>query len=93
MQLAWIIIFLSTAIATPLFKNIRDATVVQGQYIVKFQDQAGRVSTQNLRDSLSTPPKHEYSLPGFYGFAGALTDAELSQLQASDQVHNLAQSF
>lgn len=80
---------LSTALAGPLLQVEHGATAVPGQYIIKFKHDAATVSAsavQALTQSLSTAPKHEYSLSGFHGFAGTLSDAELARLQASKHV-------
>ncbi|KAF2626160.1 subtilisin-like protease [Macroventuria anomochaeta] len=81
--------FLSTALAAPFFQAEQAATVIPGQYIIKFKHDEAVVSTRAvkaLKESLSTAPKFEYSLSGFNGFAGTLSDAEFAKLQASEHV-------
>jgi len=81
--------FLSTALAAPLLQVEQGATVVPGQYIIKFKHDEAAVSAsavQALTQSLSKAPKFSYSLSGFHGFARTLSDAELARLQASEHV-------
>lgn len=80
---------LSAALAAPLLSIEQDGTVVPGHYIVKFKHDETAVSTsalKALKKSLSIPPEFEYSIPGFHGFAGILSEIDLADLQASDDV-------
>lgn len=82
----------STTLAAPLLQVEPGATVVPGRYIVKFKHDGSVVSAismQTLKQSLSMAPKFEYSMSGFHGFAGALSRAELANLQASVHVKYL----
>lgn len=88
MHFRWHLAFFSTAIAAPLLQVDHDATVVQGQYIVKLKQDVATVYTMALKQSLSTAPMFEYSLAEFHGFAGFLSNTELAKLQASDQVYS-----
>lgn len=86
--------FLSTALAAPLLQVEQDATVVPGQYIIKFKHDGSAVSAtamQALTQSISKAPKFTYSFSGFQGFAGTLSDTELATLKASDYVRIQAQ--
>ena len=89
MHLLTYLVFLSTTIAAPLLQAEPAATVVSGQYIVKIKQNevsAAENGISTLAQSLSIPPKFEYSLDGFRGFAGQLSDIELDKLQASEYV-------
>jgi cerevisin len=94
MRFIELLTFLSTALAAPLLQAEQGATVVPGQYIIKFKHDEAVVSASVVRaltQSLSAAPKFEYSLSGFHGFAGTLSDAELAKLQASEHVGLQAQ--
>ncbi|KAF9700553.1 hypothetical protein EKO04_001628 [Ascochyta lentis] len=86
MYFTWYLVCLPAAIAAPLLEVDRDATLVQGHYIVKFKQDKGDVSTTALTESLSVTPRFEYSISGFHGFSGSLSDTEIVMLQASEQV-------
>lgn len=84
--------FLSTTFAAPLLHVEQSATVVPGQYIVKLKHNEATFSAnavKALSQSLSTSPKYEYSLSGFHGFAGKLSNTELASLQASEHVRDV----
>lgn len=89
MYLLAYLVFFSTTLAAPVLEVEPAATLVSGQYIVKFK-QNETSATENgitaLTQSLSTPPKFQYSLEGFRGFAGQLSDIELDNLRASKYV-------
>ncbi|KAJ4991918.1 subtilase [Stagonosporopsis vannaccii] len=79
----------SAAFATPLLQANKATTVIPGQYIVKlkYKEAATAASAiESLKQSLSTAPKFNYSIPGFQGFAGTMSAAEVAELQASDLV-------
>jgi hypothetical protein len=89
MYLLAFLTFLSTTLAAPLLRVEPDTTVVPGQYIVKIKQNKVSVAQSGisaLTQSLSTPPKFEYSFDGFRGFAGQLSDIELNMLRASSYV-------
>lgn len=77
---------LSIAVAAPLFRVKQDTAPVHGEYIVKFKQDVSDVYMLGLKQSLTALPTFEYSLAGFNGFAGFLNDAELIELQTSEQV-------
>lgn len=81
--------YFSTTLAAPLLRVEQGSTVLSGQYIIKFNQNEGAASAsafQALTQSLSMAPKFEYSLSGFQGFAGTLTESEVSKLEASEYV-------
>lgn len=83
------LVCLSTALAAPLLTVEPTATVVPGHYIVKLKQEQAAFSTnaiESMKKSLSTPPKFEYSIDGFHGFAGQLSDTELADMKASEHV-------
>ena len=75
------------ALAAP-FVNVKRDDVIEGKYIVKLVGDVSTFAENELKNSISAAPDHEYSLPGFRGFAGTLTDQELAKLQASNQVRS-----
>ena len=89
MHLLAYLVFLSTTLAAPLLHAEPAAAVVSGHYIVKIKQNevsAAENGISTLTQSLSIPPRFEYSLDGFRGFAGQLSDSELDKLQASEYV-------
>jgi cerevisin len=89
MRFIELLALLSTALAAPLLQVEQGATVVPGQHIIKLKHDEAAVSAsavQALTQSLSTALKFSYSLSGFHGFAGTLSDTELAKLHASEHV-------
>ena len=76
---------LPAVFAAPLIKAKR-ADVIAGKYIVKLKGDMSTTSADDLKASVAATPDHEYSMSGFQGWAGSLTDDEVSRLQAEDQV-------
>ncbi|KAF3050137.1 hypothetical protein E8E11_009390 [Didymella keratinophila] len=96
MRFIELLTFLSIPLAAPLLQVEQGATVVPGLYIIKFKHDETAVSesaVQVLMQSLSAAPKFSYSLSGFHGFAGTLSDAELARLQASEHPDVRMQAF
>lgn len=88
--------FISVAFAASLLQVEQPTNVIPGQYIVKFrhnQVEIAASAVESLQLSLSSRPRHKYNIPGFKGFAGALSDAEIGRLLASDLVRRLCVSF
>lgn len=73
------------ALAAPLIKVRRD-DVIAGKYIVKLLGDVSTLAENDLKKSIASAPDFEYSVPGFRGFAGTLSDKEVAKLQASSQV-------
>lgn len=59
-----------------------------GTYIVKLRADATISATDILRASLQATASHEYTMPGFRGFANSLTAEEVMRLKNSDQVRH-----
>lgn len=85
MHFSVLLALLPVALAAPLVKVKRD-DVIEGKYIVKLVGDISTFAEDELKNSLTATPDHEYTLPGFRGFAGSLSDQEVAQLQASSQV-------
>ncbi|KAH7384572.1 peptidase S8/S53 domain-containing protein [Pyrenochaeta sp. MPI-SDFR-AT-0127] len=90
MHISVLVALLPAAIASPLAKAKRD-DVIAGKYIVKLKGDVSTFAEDELKKSISTAPDFEYSLPGFRGFAGTLSDQELAELQVSSQVDYIEQ--
>jgi hypothetical protein len=76
---------LPVAFAAPLLKP-RDANLIANKFIVKFKGEFHTTAIDEIKATLANTPDFNYSFGGFNGFAGTLSDEELSQLQASDAV-------
>lgn len=87
MYYSTLLALVSVTFAAPLAPVKRDDIIV-GKYIVKLKGDITTSTDDELKASISTSPDFEYSLPGFRGFAGTLTNEELAQLQGSDQVNH-----
>lgn len=86
MHIPLLLALLPAALAAPLLKA-KPADVIAGKYIVKLKEDMSPNSAEMLMTSMAAAPDHKYSMSGFRGWAGALSDEELTRLQASDQVH------
>ncbi|CAO2655570.1 Nn.00g043730.m01.CDS01 [Neocucurbitaria sp. VM-36] len=85
MHISILLALIPAALAAPLVKVKRD-DVITGKYIVKLVGDVSTLAEDELKKSITATPDFEYSLPGFRGFAGTLSDQEVAQLQASSQV-------
>ncbi|KAF1831529.1 subtilisin-like protein [Decorospora gaudefroyi] len=77
-------------IAAPLIR-VRSADAVTGKWIVKLKGDISSLAEEDLQTSLSTKPDFRYSMDGFRGFAGTLSDEEITRLQASDRIEYIQQ--
>ncbi len=57
--------------------------LVEGKYIVKMYDNA---VDDSLHTTMAAEPDHVYNVPGFKGFASALTPEEIETLQSHPDV-------
>ncbi|RYP34416.1 hypothetical protein DL767_004285 [Monosporascus sp. MG133] len=74
----------------PLLKP-RGVDLIEGKFIVKMKDQ---ITASVLDEAVSTFQKeadHVWNVPGFKGFAGALDDAAIEQLQNHPDVEFIEQ--
>ncbi|KAI1352947.1 proteinase T-like protein [Xylaria sp. FL0043] len=62
--------------------------LVEGKYIVKMYDDAVETS---LHTAMAAEPDHVYNVPGFKGFASALTPEEVESLQNHPDVEFIEQ--
>lgn len=85
MRSSVLLALLPAAFAAPLVKAKRD-DVIEGKYIIKLVGDISTFAEDELKNSLTSTPDHEYTIPGFRGFAGSLSSEEVAQLQASSQV-------
>lgn len=76
-------------LAAPLIKADDKATAVPGRWIVKLKDGLTALAMAEIKATILVKPEFEYGIAEFRGFAGALSDEELTLLQASDQVCSL----
>ncbi|EUC31046.1 hypothetical protein COCCADRAFT_38791 [Bipolaris zeicola 26-R-13] len=80
----------SLATATPLVKA-RRSNAIANKWIIKLKDNVATMAVDGVKAALSTEPDYQYSMPGFRGFAGTLSDEEVALLQASDQIEYIQQ--
>lgn len=78
----------SLVTATPLVKA-PGSKAIANKWIVKLKDNVATMAADGVKAAISTKPDYQYSMPGFRGFAGTLSDDEVALLQASDQVRHL----
>ncbi|KAI3333034.1 proteinase T-like protein [Ustulina deusta] len=62
--------------------------LVEGKYIVKMYDNA---VDDSLHTTMAAEPDHVYNVPGFKGFASALTPEEIETLQSHPDVEFIEQ--
>ncbi|TGJ84926.1 hypothetical protein E0Z10_g3835 [Xylaria hypoxylon] len=62
--------------------------LVEGKYIVKLYDD---IVTNSLHTAMAAEPDHVYNVPGFKGFASALTAEEIESLQNHPDVEFIEQ--
>ncbi|KAI1756904.1 proteinase T-like protein [Xylaria castorea] len=65
--------------------------LIQGKYIVKLYDNAATDSLQRTMTTTAAEPDHVYDVPGFKGFASALTPEEIENLQNHPDVEFIEQ--
>jgi hypothetical protein len=80
----------SVALAFPSIGRLRQAesSPSPGKYIVKLRNDVTTTVVSDLKSFLKHTPTHEYSMPGFVGFASTLTTGDLARLQHSEQVRH-----
>jgi cerevisin len=90
MLLVFFSVLLSVALASRSIEGPRQAESSHGsdKYIIKFKSDVTTTAVADLKALLISTPTHEYSMPGFHGFASALTTEELAHLHHSDQVRH-----
>ncbi|EUC44497.1 hypothetical protein COCMIDRAFT_98093 [Bipolaris oryzae ATCC 44560] len=81
----------SLATATPLVKVPRRSNAIANKWIVKLKDNVATMAVDGVKSALSTEPDYQYSMPGFRGFAGTLSDEEVALLQVSDEIEYIQQ--
>ncbi|KAI0470218.1 proteinase T-like protein [Xylaria cf. heliscus] len=65
--------------------------LVEGKYIVKLYDNAATDSLRTTMTTTAAEPDHVYDVPGFKGFASALTAEEVESLQNHPDVEFIEQ--
>ncbi|KAF1845067.1 subtilisin-like protein [Cucurbitaria berberidis CBS 394.84] len=90
MYISPLLAFIPVALAAPLV-NVKRDDIIAGKYIVKLKGDVSTFAEDQLKKSISTAPDFEYTLPGFRGWAGTLSDREVTQLKASSQVEYIEQ--
>lgn len=85
MHFSALLTLLPLTLAAPLI-NVRRQDAIAGKYIVKYKGDMSTLAEDEIKSNLKDKPDFEYSLPGFRGFAGSLSDAELAQLKSSNAV-------
>jgi hypothetical protein len=85
-------VVISSALAASVIK-VDGADAIAGKWIVKLKGDMTSQGEDDLRTSMSTKPDHEYAMPGFRGFAGSISDEDITQLQASEHVSYILESM
>ncbi|KAI0098539.1 proteinase T-like protein [Nemania sp. FL0031] len=67
------------------------SNLVQGKYIVKLYENAATESLRTTMTTMAADADHVYDVPGFKGFAGALTAEEVETLQNHPDVEFIEQ--
>jgi cerevisin len=78
---------ISCAFAAPVIR-VSSPDAIAGKWIVKLKGDVTSLAEIDLKASITSKPDFEYSISGFRGFAGTLSDEELMRLQASDHVRS-----
>jgi cerevisin len=73
-------------IASPYSTFAHNDDVGLKKYIVKFKEDVDFRATAHIQSSLAFKPDHEYSMDGFYGFAGTMLDEEVLSIESSQLV-------
>ncbi|RYP70049.1 hypothetical protein DL771_005740 [Monosporascus sp. 5C6A] len=74
----------------PLLKP-RGVDLIEGKFIVKMKDQITASVLDETVSAFQKDAEHVWNVPGFKGFAGALDDAALEQLQNHPDVEFIEQ--
>ncbi|KAI1175065.1 peptidase S8/S53 domain-containing protein [Nemania sp. FL0916] len=67
------------------------SNLIEGKYIVKLYDNAATDSLHRTMTTTAAEPDHVYDVPGFQGFASALTPEEIENLQNHPDVEFIEQ--
>ncbi|KAG9193794.1 cerevisin [Alternaria panax] len=85
-----ILALLSSALAAPL-SRVDGTDAVPGKYIIKLKGDVTSQAEDDLRASISAKPDYQYAMSSFRGFAGSMSDEELTRLQVSEHVEYIQQ--
>lgn len=77
------LVLLSSAFAAPLIK-VDSTDAVAGKYIVKLKGDVTSKAEEGLTAPITANIDFKYTMSGFRGFAGSISDQELTRLQASE---------
>jgi hypothetical protein len=77
------LVLLSSAFAAPLIK-VDGTDAVAGKYIVKLKGDITSQAEEDLTASIAANLDFKYTMSGFRGFAGSISDQELTRLRASE---------
>ncbi|CAN9232178.1 unnamed protein product [Alternaria alternata] len=77
------LVLLSSAFAAPLIK-VDSTDAVAGKYIVKLKGDVTSKAEEDLTAPIAANIDFKYTMSGFRGFAGSISDQELTRLQASE---------
>lgn len=67
------------------------SNLIAGKYIVKLYDHVATESLQRTMTTTAAKPDHVYDVPGFKGFASALTSTEIENLKNHPDVSQRSQ--
>ncbi|CAJ2500854.1 Uu.00g037070.m01.CDS01 [Anthostomella pinea] len=69
----------------------QDTTLVEGKYIVKLYENAAIQALDDTMSTITADADHVYNVPGFKGFAGALSSETVAALQDHPDVEFIEQ--
>ncbi|KAI8627974.1 proteinase T-like protein [Xylariaceae sp. FL1651] len=98
MRTATLLMLVPLALAAPSKRSSpaplhvpRTTNLVEGKYIVKMYENAVAESVSSAVSAMAAEPDHIYDVPGFKGFASALTPEEVEILQNHPDVEFIEQ--
>ncbi|KAB2111620.1 Cuticle-degrading protease [Alternaria gaisen] len=84
------LVLFSSAFAAPLIK-VDSTDAVAGKYIVKLKGDVTSQAEEELTASIAANIDFKYTMSGFMGFAGSISDQELTRLRASEHARYSSQ--
>ncbi|KAI8935510.1 hypothetical protein NX059_008081 [Plenodomus lindquistii] len=92
MLIITLLTLLTAAIAIPVIEPRDDEdALIPGKYIVKFKNNVHINAMQDMKASIASSIFHEYTFPGFSGFAVTLADHEYMKIRGSTDVEYVQQ--
>lgn len=90
MHTSVLLALLPYVLAAPLITP-QGVQLVPGKFIVKLKAEATKENLEEAKALLTNAPDHEFDFGGFTGFAGSISPATITKLQALDAVEYIHQ--